>query len=213
MSANQIVRRDCDRREYYIMTVSMPESPERRFVILDRDGTIIEEREYLSDPEQVTLIPGVGAALRELLGMRFGLVVITNQSGIGRGFFDQIQLERVHERLRKLLESESVHLDRLYVCPHKPEDDCNCRKPKLGLLQKAAEDLGFRLQDSIVVGDKASDMEMGRMAGAITFLVRTGYGSQTEKVAVADFVVDDLAAATASIRTLMRKEGTTIQPS
>lgn len=191
----------------------MPKNPERRFVILDRDGTIIEERKYLSDPEQVTLIPGVGAALRELQRMEFGLVVITNQSAVGRGFFDQLQLERVHERLRKLLESEGVHLNGLYVCPHKPEDDCGCRKPKLGLLQMAVKDLGFNLGNAMVIGDKASDMEMGRLAGATTFLVRTGYGSQTEKAAIADFVVDDLAAAAASIRSLLRIRCTSIQPS
>jgi len=187
----------------------MPRNPERRFVILDRDGTIIEEREYLSDPEQVTLIPGVAAALRELQQMGFGLVVITNQSGIGRGFFDLGQLQRVHERLRQLLDREGLQLDGLYVCPHKPDDNCACRKPSLGLLQKAANDLGFSLEHSIVIGDKASDMDMGRIAGATTFLVRTGYGSQAEKASLADFVVDDLAAATETIRTFLSKEGTT----
>ena len=111
---------------------------QHRYVVLDRDGTIIGEREYLSEPEQVALLPGVGAALRELQQMGFGLVVITNQSGVGRGIFDQAQLERVLERLRELLEKEGVHLDGLYVCPHKPDDDCACRKPRLGLLQKAA---------------------------------------------------------------------------
>ena len=186
----------------------MPKNPDRRFVILDRDGTIIEEREYLSEPEQVMLIPGVGAALRELKKMGLGLVVITNQSGVGRGFFDQLQLERVHERLRKLLEKERVHLDGLYVCPHKPEDDCNCRKPKLALLRQAGEDLGFSPEKSIVIGDKASDIEMGHMAGALTYLVRTGYGSQvsTEKTVQPDFIVNDLLSAMASIRNLLRRE-------
>ena len=191
----------------------MPKNPERRFVILDRDGTIIEEREYLSEPEQVMLIPGVGAALRELKKMGLGLVVTTNQSGVGRGFFDQLQLERVHERLRKLLEKENVLLDGVYVCPHKPEDDCGCRKPKLGLFEKAAKDLGFSLEGSIVIGDKASDMEMGRIAGATTFLVRTGYGAQTEKAAIADFVVDDLATAAESIRSLVKTGCATTRPS
>ena len=86
------------------MTVRGLQSEQRRFVVLDRDGTIIGEREYLSEPEQVALLPGVGAALRELQQMGFGLVVITNQSGVGRGIFDQAQLECVHERLRELLE-------------------------------------------------------------------------------------------------------------
>lgn len=183
---------------------------EQRFVVLDRDGTIIEEREYLSEPEQIRLIPGAGAALRELGQMGFGLVVITNQSGVGRGFFDQDQLERVHQRFRELLEWEGVRLDGLYVCPHTPDDACACRKPRLGLLQKAAEELGFSLANSIVIGDKACDIEMGRTAGALTILVRTGYGAQMENAVAADFVVDDLSAATRSIRRLIGTERTDI---
>lgn len=180
------------------------DSHKRRFIVLDRDGTIIEEREYLSQPEQVTLIPGAGAALRELQQMGFGLVVITNQSGVGRGFFEQADLERVHECLRELLEVEGVHLDGIYVCPHKPDDSCACRKPKLGLIEKAAKELGLKVQNSIVIGDKACDIEMGHAVGALTFLVRTGHGGQVENEAVADFVVEDLAAATAAIRRLLR---------
>jgi D-glycero-D-manno-heptose 1,7-bisphosphate phosphatase len=137
--------------------------------------------------------------------MGFGLVVITNQSGIGRRLFDQVQLERVHERLKQLLDREGVHLDGIYICPHKPDDDCGCRKPRLGLLQKAAKDLGFRLENTIVIGDKESDIEMGRAAGALTFLVRTGYGHQCATAATADFVVDDLAAGTELLRSLVEK--------
>jgi D-glycero-D-manno-heptose 1,7-bisphosphate phosphatase len=127
--------------------------------------------------------------------MGYGLVVVSNQSGIGCALFDRGQLQRVHERLAELLQAEGIHLDGLYVCPHTPEDDCSCRKPKLGLLQKAADDLGFRLENSIVIGGKASDIEMGRTAVAMTFLVRTGYGAQFENEVAGDYVVDDLAAA------------------
>jgi histidinol-phosphate phosphatase family protein len=183
---------------------------QRRFIILDRDGTIIEEREYLSQPEQVMLIPGAGAALRELRQMGFGLVVITNQSGIGRGFFDHDQLDRIHRRLNQLLESEGVHLDGLYACPHVPDDRCDCRKPRLGLIEKAAKELGFSPQNSIVIGDKACDIDMGRMAGALTFLVRTGYGAQFETEVAADFVVDNLLIATRSIGRLLGTERTVI---
>jgi len=182
------------------------ETQQRRFVVLDRDGTIIEEREYLSQPEQVSLIPGAGAALRALRQMGFGLVVITNQSGIGRGFFDQAQLERIHQRLEQLLEGEGVRLDGFYVCPHVPDDDCDCRKPRLGLMEKAAKDLGFNPQNSIVIGDKACDIDMGRMAGALTFLVRTGYGGQIESAAAADLVVDNLPVAARSIGCLFGTE-------
>jgi D-glycero-D-manno-heptose 1,7-bisphosphate phosphatase len=182
----------------------MTSRAERRFVVLDRDGTLIEEREYLSDPAQVQLISGVGAALRELKQMGFGVVVITNQSGIGRGFFDHEQLQRVHERLNELLGAEGVRLDGLYVCPHNPADDCVCRKPKLALIQQASAELSFSLEKSIVIGDKASDMEMGRRAGAVTFLVRTGYGAEVaaEQTAGANFIVDDLPTAVQRIRKL-----------
>ncbi len=178
----------------------------RRFVVLDRDGTIIEEAVYLSDPEQVKLLPGAGRALRELKQMGLGLVVITNQSGVGRGFFDEKQLQRIHERLEQFLECEGVRLDGIYVCPHIPDDNCACRKPKLGLLQKAASDLDFVLKDSIVIGDKACDVDMGRLAGATTFLVRTGYGAQAAEQNIAiDYVVDDLMAATQVIRGLVEE--------
>ncbi len=180
----------------------------RRFIILDRDGTIIEECVYLSDPEQVKLLPGVGRALRELKQMGFGLVVITNQSGVGRGFFDEKQLEHIHKRLEQFLEREGVRLDGVYVCPHKPDDDCACRKPRLGLLQQAASELDFGLEDSIVIGDKPCDMDMGHLAGATTFLVRTGYGAQfaAEENLKVDYVVDNLAAAAQVIRRLVEEE-------
>lgn len=173
-----------------------------RFVVLDRDGTIIQERRYLSDPDQVSLIPGAGAALRELKQLGLLLVLITNQSGIGRGYFDQTQLESVHVRLAQLLKHEGVRLDGVYVCPHKPGDDCGCRKPKLGLLEKAASDLGLSLEQAIVIGDKISDIEMGRAAHALTILVRTGYGAQFARAVAADFVVDDLPAAVEIIKRL-----------
>jgi len=178
------------------------ESPGRRFVILDRDGTLIEEREYLSDPDEVALIPGAGAALRDLQQMGLGLAVITNQSGVGRGFFDLDRVNLVHRRLQRLLAAEGVRLDGLYVCPHAPEDGCACRKPRLGLIRQASAELGFNVNESIVIGDKPADIEMGRCAGAMTVLVRTGYGARSEKNITADFVVDDLVAATRLIRSL-----------
>jgi D-glycero-D-manno-heptose 1,7-bisphosphate phosphatase len=91
---------------------------QRRFAVLDRDGTIIVERHYLSDASQVELIPGVAGGLRHLREMGLGLIVITNQSGIGRGFFDQARLDLIHQRLRELLQAEGVNLDDIYSCPH-----------------------------------------------------------------------------------------------
>ena len=180
---------------------------ERRFVVLDRDGTIIEEVSYLSDPKQIALIAGAGKALRDLRAMGFGLVVITNQSAVGRGFFDQSQLARIHDCLLDMLRTEKINLDGLYFCPHTPEDQCFCRKPQTGLIQKASEELGFDLSSSIVIGDKVSDIEMGRRVRAVTILVRTGYGAQVaaEQTATPDYIVDDLPAAVEVIDRILRK--------
>jgi D-glycero-D-manno-heptose 1,7-bisphosphate phosphatase len=180
---------------------------ERRFIVLDRDGTIIEEVSYLSDPKQIALIPGAGKALRDLSAMGFGLVVITNQSAVGRGFFDPAQLARIHDSFLERLSAEKIHIDGLYFCPHTPEDQCFCRKPQTGLIQKASEDLGFDVSTSIVVGDKVSDIEMGRRVRALTILVRTGYGAEVaaEGRVVPDFIVDDLPAAVEVIGSIFRK--------
>jgi D-glycero-D-manno-heptose 1,7-bisphosphate phosphatase len=173
----------------------------RRFVVLDRDGTINAERDYISSPDQVELLPGTGGALRTLREMDLGLVVITNQSAIGRGYFDMGRLDEIHQRLRELLAEEAVELDGIYVCPHTAESRCDCRKPLPGLLRRAAGELGFSPQECFVVGDKPSDIELGRGVGAATVLVRTGYGRQTEaaRTAVPDFIADDLVEAAALI--------------
>jgi D-glycero-D-manno-heptose 1,7-bisphosphate phosphatase len=179
----------------------------RWFVVLDRDGTIIEEVSYLSDPKQIALIPGTGKALRDLSAMGFGLVVITNQSAVGRGYFDEAQLTRIHDRFLEMLRAEDISLDGLYFCPHTPQDQCLCRKPRTGLIQRASEDLNFELSRSIVIGDKLSDIEMGCRVGAMTMLVRTGYGAQvaSEHKVAPDYIVDDLPAAVEVIDRIFRK--------
>jgi len=153
----------------------------RQFVVLDRDGTIIVERHYLSDPSKVELIPGVVSGLRQLTQMGFGLVLITNQSGLGRGFFDRSRLDLIHQRLCELLKVEGIYLNGIYVCPHTPEDGCPCRKPRPGLMELAAKELNFDVRASFVIGDKPCDIELGRRVGATTFLVQTGYGAQVAR--------------------------------
>lgn len=177
---------------------------QRRFVVLDRDGTLIFERNYLSDPCQVKLIPAVTSSLRKLSDLGLGLIVITNQSAVGRGFFNETRLDLIHRRLMELLAEDGVYLDGLYVCLHRPEDNCLCRKPMSGLLELAAKELGFDPQTCFVIGDKACDIELGRRVGATTFLVRTGYGAQvtTEGNVTSDYVVDDLADAAQIIQRL-----------
>lgn len=173
----------------------------KRYVLLDRDGTLITERNYLSDPDQVELIPGTAEGLRQLSQLGLGLVVLTNQSGIARGYFDQIRLAEIHKRMCDMLAVDGVHLDGIYVCPHLPEDDCGCRKPRPGLVATAAAELGFDPATSFMVGDKPCDIELGRQIGASTFLVRTGYGTKYESAPTtqADYVVDNVLHAARTI--------------
>jgi D-glycero-D-manno-heptose 1,7-bisphosphate phosphatase len=169
--------------------------------LLDRDGTIVVERNYLSRPEQLELLPAAAEGLRVLKQMGFGLVVITNQSGVGRGYFSAADLERIHDRFREILAAEGVLLDGIYCCPHTPEAGCECRKPKPGLAHAAARDLGFDPTSAIVIGDKACDINLGRNIGAMTLLVSTGYGGEliTSKAVRPDLTADNLLQAAAII--------------
>jgi D-glycero-D-manno-heptose 1,7-bisphosphate phosphatase len=180
---------------------------QRRFVLLDRDGTINVEREYLSDPDELELYPNTLDGLRRLQGLGFGLVVVTNQSAIGRGFFDRERLEEIHLRLKDILGRGGVRLDGIFVCPHTPDDDCQCRKPQPGLALDAAKELGFEPAQAFVIGDKACDIGLGQRIGATTLLVRTGYGK--EEIAQGkvnpDFVVADLAEAAQVIEVIWKK--------
>jgi D-glycero-D-manno-heptose 1,7-bisphosphate phosphatase len=178
----------------------------RRFVLLDRDGTLIRERHYLSRPDQVELLPDAAEGLRRLRELGLGLAVVTNQSAVGRKYMNARQLEEVHDRLRKLLQGEGIELDGLYVCPHTPEDGCACRKPARGLADQAAREHGFEPGECFVVGDKECDIDLGLNLGATTILVRTGYGAELEAKGVCrpDAIVDDLVAAAEWIGTMLR---------
>ena len=180
----------------------------RRVVLLDRDGTLIVERHYLSDPQQVELLPGVDLALRELRRKGFSLVVITNQSAIGRRWLDRRCLQAIHQRLQELLVPQGVWLDGIYFCPHRPEDGCGCRKPKPGLVERAVRELNFDPRTSWMIGDQRCDLELGRAVGATTCLVRTGYGAQVapESHGLADYVVDTLQDIVSVIEGFERKE-------
>ena len=184
----------------------------RQFVILDRDGTIIVERHYLSDPCQIEFLPGALRGLRQMLSMGLGLVVITNQSAVGRGLFDQAHLDLIHRRLCELLNGEGIDLEGIYSCPHTPEDDCSCRKPRPGLIERAARQLDFDLQASFVVGDKAADIEMGGRVRATTFLVRTGYGAEVadDPTVNPDYIADDLWEAAQTIQGILGATGRSV---
>ena len=181
----------------------------RRFVLLDRDGTVIVERHYLSDPAGVELLPGAARGLRRMQELGLGLVVITNQSAIGRGYFDEARLDQIHLRMFELLHQEQVSLDGIYYCPHRPEEHCQCRKPASALPNRAARELGFNSAESLVIGDKECDIELGQRLGATTVLVLTGYGRETEakKQVQPDFVVADLEEAASRIERLLQQRG------
>lgn len=178
----------------------------RRFVLLDRDGTVIVEKHYLSDPDDVELIEGAAAGLRRLAALGLGLVLVTNQSGLARGYFDRERLDAIHRRLALRLGEHDVQLDGIYFCPHHPDAGCDCRKPRPGMAERAAAEHGFDPRRCFVVGDAAGDVGLGRTLGATTLLVRTGYGAETEARAdtAADHVVDDLGAAARRIESLLR---------
>jgi D-glycero-D-manno-heptose 1,7-bisphosphate phosphatase len=181
----------------------------RRFVLLDRDGTINAERHYLASPDGLELLPNTLAGLQRMAKSGLGLVVISNQSGVSRGYIEPEALAAIHERLHALLAAGGVTLDGIYVCPHTDGHDCACRKPRPGMVQQAAADLGFDPADAFVIGDKACDIDLGRAVRATTLLVRTGYGAQvgTEVEGRAHHVAADLLEAAELIeRELIQEE-------
>ena len=138
----------------------------RRFVLLDRDGTINEEIGYVLRPDELRLIPGALGALAELQALGLGLVVVTNQSPVGRGMMTAGELDAIHERLRDLLAADGVTLEGIEVCPHRPDEGCACRKPGTLMVERAVKALGFDPRESWIVGDHAADMGLGRAVGA-----------------------------------------------
>jgi D-glycero-D-manno-heptose 1,7-bisphosphate phosphatase len=184
----------------------------RAGVFVDRDGTLVVERGYLADPADLEFLPGTADALHDLKAAGLAVIVISNQSGVGRGLFPLARAHEVMARLRVMLRAAGVELDGVYFCPHRPEEDCPCRKPGTRLLERAAEDHLLALRGSFMVGDKLIDAETGQRAGARGILVRSGYGREEEKLLegpaprrAPDLVCDDLAAATAWI--LATREG------
>lgn len=157
--------------------------PGRRAVFLDRDGTVADEVGYVNHVSRVRLLPGSAAALKRIREAGFLSVVVTNQAGVARDYFEEAIVHQANQRLRDLLAAEGASLDAIYYCPHHPREgappyrlDCDCRKPRPGMLLRAAGDLGIDLPRSYMVGDGVVDVAAGRAAGATTILVLTGYG-------------------------------------
>jgi heptosyltransferase-2 len=158
-------------------------------VFLDRDGTLNVDTGYVKSPDDFTVLPGVGAALARLKQAGARLVVVTNQSGLGRGYFSSRDLEAIHSKLRLVLAEDGVTLDGLYFCPHHPDDHCNCRKPARGMIDRAHAELKVDLSRSYVIGDSIRDIELAKQVGARSLLVMTGPSGAE---ALADLMARDL---------------------
>jgi D-glycero-D-manno-heptose 1,7-bisphosphate phosphatase len=173
----------------------------RRAVFLDRDGTICEEVGYLNHITRLHIFPFAVAAIRRLNDAGFPVIVVTNQSGVARGFFPEALVTEVHDRIRHDLAVSGARIDGFYACPHRSEDGCDCRKPRTGLLELAAREHGLVLAGSWVVGDRRADVDLAHNARARSIMVLSGYGRGEFEWHVPgwtnqpEFVVEDLAAA------------------
>jgi D-glycero-D-manno-heptose 1,7-bisphosphate phosphatase len=154
-----------------------------KVVFLDRDGTINEQMGYVNHIERFVLLPRVGEAIRLLNQHQFKAVVVTNQSGVARGYFPETLVQQVHQKMQDLLRSAGAHLDGIYYCPHHPDagsppyrQRCRCRKPGPGMIEEAVKDLDLDAAQGYIIGDRGNDIEFGHQFGARGILVLTGYG-------------------------------------
>lgn len=166
----------------------------RRTIVLDRDGTMIVDYGYLDDPERIALLPGALAGLKAWMARGNRLIIVSNQSGIGRGRLTVELVDQINGRLLEMLAREGVRIDAVYYCRHAPEDGCDCRKPRPGLVHQAAAELGVRPQDCVVVGDIGGDVAAARAAGSRSVLIPTPR-TRIEELAGARIATDLLAAA------------------
>ncbi len=170
-------------------------------IFLDRDGTLNPDPGYINSPDQFELFPGVPEALARLKRAGARLIVVTNQSGIARGFLTRDDLDAVHMKLKRLLDAADVSLDAIYFCPHHPDDGCDCRKPNRGMLDQAVREWGVNLDQSYLIGDHTRDIELAKRIGARSVLVTTGVVSPLEAEGlkasgpISDWIASSLAEA------------------
>lgn len=177
-------------------------------VFIDRDGTLIADAEYLCDPDKLELFEESAASLKKLNDANILAILVTNQSGVARGYFDENTVNLLNQKLSDELKKQNASLDAVYYCPHhkngaveKYKKECDCRKPKTGLIKQAINDFKeIDLKKSYVIGDKASDIELAKNAGCKSILVKTGYGKQVlegsyQKYIDPDFIAENMKDA------------------
>jgi histidinol-phosphate phosphatase family protein len=187
-------------------------------IFLDRDGTINQEVNFLSTPEELELIPGSAEAIQRANQLGFKVFIVTNQSGIARGLLTTDQLEKIHTTLLRMLNAKNAHVDGVYYCPHHPESGdspltttCDCRKPNTGLIERACKEFSIDRRRSFVIGDRMADVQLGNNAGMSSIIVLTGYGKEELELsrqanAHIDYVAGDLSDAMQYVERVMRKE-------
>jgi len=172
----------------------------KKAIFLDRDGTINYDKHYVHKIEDWEFIPGAVEGLKLLSDEGYLLIIITNQSGISRGYYTVKELDILHNYLIKHLKERDIHITKIYFCPHHPKDDCSCRKPAQGMINQAVKELDIDLGESFCIGDKTCDIKLGKDAGCTTILVKTGKaGSDGEHHVLPDFIAEDLYDAAEKI--------------
>ncbi len=174
-------------------------------VFLDRDGTICRDVHYMRSPEQFELLTGVAEGIRRLNQLGVKVIVATNQSGVARGYFTLETLQKIHEKMIEELSRRGAKIDGIYYCPHHPDEGCSCRKPKTGMLERAAKDFNLDLKKCFVVGDRKLDLDTAKNAGCVGILVR---GPETEEGLQAEFEVKTLVEAAELIERLLKAADT-----
>jgi D-glycero-D-manno-heptose 1,7-bisphosphate phosphatase len=166
-----------------------------RPVILDRDGTIVIDRYYLADPAQLCFLPNAAEGLRALSRNGHRIILVTNQSGVGRGHFTLERMHEINDRLIEMAAAAGARIDAIYSCPHEPAAACACRKPNTQLVLDAARQFGFDPADAVVIGDKSTDVELGRRLRAVSMLVSADGRAADGEWVEPDYIVRDLLEA------------------
>ena len=164
----------------------------KKAIFLDRDGTICEDSGYISSPDDVKLLPGAVDGLKMLMQADYLLIIVTNQSGIARGYFTEKELKAVNQRVTDILDKGGIKIDKIYYCPHHPDENCRCRKPEPGMVLRAVTEFGLELKKCYIIGDSSRDIECGRRLGIRSVLISD---KREDDQSNPDYIAGDLKEA------------------